>query len=121
MRNAPDVRPLIQQSVRATFPRMNQRIPPVIDMTPDGRFRPEPQRSGLLRGTPLSFRIMVAAVAVAAVTLAAIVAVFALWLLALLIPVAAGAALIAYLSLKWRRWQRGRAAARPPVRSSFPG
>lgn len=95
---------------------MNQRIPPVIDMTPDGRFRPEPPRPNLLRGTPLSFRIMVGAVVVAAVTLAAIVAVFALWVLALLIPVAAGAALIAYLSLKWRRWQRGRAGAGLPSR-----
>lgn len=98
---------------------MNERIPPVIDMTPDGRFRTEPPRPGALRNLPLSFRIMVGAAVVAAITLAAIVAVFALWLLALLIPVAAGAALVAYLSLKWRRWQRGRAPARPPMRSTF--
>lgn len=98
---------------------MDQRIPPVIDMTADGRFRTAPLRAAGWRGLPLSFRIMVAAGAVAAVTLAAIVAVFALWLLALLIPVAVVAAVVAYASLRWRRWRRRDAPSRVPVRSTF--
>ena len=96
---------------------MDQRIPPVIDMTPDGRFRAPPRGVHGWRALPLSFRIMVGAGAVAVVTLAAIVAVFALWLLTVLIPVAVVAALVAYASLRWRRWRMRQAAGRAPVRS----
>lgn len=81
-------------------------MPPLLDMTPDGRFRPEPRRPGV----PLSFRIMVAAVLIAGVALAASVAVFAISLLAVLIPVAAGAAVVAWATLRYRQWQRRRSA-----------
>ena len=98
---------------------MTQRIPPVIDMTTDGRFRTAPPGAKGWRGLPLSFRIMVGASVVAAVTLAAIFAVFALWLLTVLIPVAFVAALVAYASLRWRRWRTRQTAGRASVRSSL--
>lgn len=95
---------------------MTQRIPPVIDMTADGRFRVPPP-SGW-RALPLSFRLMVGASVVAVLALAAVVAVFALWLLSVLIPVAIVAALLAYASLRWRLW-RARRAGRVPARTVF--
>ena len=93
---------------------MTQRIPPVIDMTADGRFRTAPP--GGWRALPLSFRLMVGAGVVAVLALAAVVAVFALWLLSVLIPVAIVAALLAYASLRWRLWRARRRADRVPTR-----
>lgn len=88
-----------------------ERTPPLLDMTPDGRFRPQPRRPG----PSLSARILIVAVVVAAVALAASVAVFALSLLAVLIPVAAGAAVVAWATLRYRRWQHRRTAPRAVV------
>lgn len=92
------------------------RTPPLLDMTPDGRFRPQPRRPGV----PLSFRILVAAVVVAAVAFAASIAAFAISVLAVLLPVAAGAAVVAWATLRYRRWQRRRAAPRAVVPGQGP-
>ena len=95
---------------------MTQRIPPVIDMTADGRFRTASPSPGGWRALPLSFRLMVGAGVVALLALAAVVALFALWLLSVLIPVAIVAALLAYAALQWRLWRARRRAGRAPVR-----
>ena len=89
------------------------RIPPTLDMLPDGRFRSAP------RGVPLSTKLLVGAVFVAVLAGAAAIAMLALWLLTMLIPVVLIAGLIAYAAYQVQRWRlRGRlqpVRARPPV------
>lgn len=83
---------------------MSNRQPPLIDMTPDGRFR-EPPR------TPLATRIAMTAVAVAAVTGIVAVLVLMLWFALALIPLALGAALVAYAAFRFQIWRVRRNAA----------
>ncbi len=89
-----------------------ERIPPTLDMTPDGRFRPAPA------GLPFTAKLMIGGAIVAVLAGAAVVAMLALWLLAMLIPVLIVAALIAYVSYRIKRWRlRGGlnpVATRPP-------
>ena len=77
---------------------------PIIDMTPEGEFRPE-------AGTAFSVKILRVAIMVAALAGALALAAFALWIALLLIPVAVGAAAIAWLAWRWRMWQRSRYSA----------
>lgn len=78
------------------------RIPPVIDMAPDGTFRTQPP--GLR--APLSFKLLLGATIVAVVAGAAAVAALALWVVALLLPVAVIAAAVAWGAYKYRVWRR---------------
>lgn len=83
------------------------RIPPVIDMAPDGTFRTKP--SGLR--APLSFKLLLGATIVAVLAGAAAVAALALWIAALLLPVVVIAAAVAYGAYKYRVWRRGASGA----------
>jgi hypothetical protein len=79
------------------------RVPPVLDMAPDGTFRTRP--SGLR--APLSFKLLLGATIVAVVAGAFAVAALALWVVALLLPVVIVAAGVAFAALKYRQWRRG--------------
>ena len=92
---------------------LDPRTPPVIDMTPDGRFR-EPlrqgQASGWWPGFPLSFKLLIGAVAVAVLAGTAAVAALALWVVSMLLPVMVIAGGVAYAAFKYRQWRGGTAA-----------
>lgn len=77
------------------------RIPPTIDMTPDGQFRRLPSPSG----PTLSLRIMVGAVLLAMLAGSVAVAAFALWLFSLVLPVLILAGVAAWGMIKYRHWQ----------------
>ena len=95
--------------------RMAPRTPPLIDMTPDGRF-PEPLRQGPAHGgVPVSFKLLIGAVVVAVLAGTAAVAALALWLVSMLLPVMVLAGGVAYVAFKYRQW-RGGAAGRYPLR-----
>ena len=91
-------------------------MPPVIDMTPDGRFR-EPLRHPGRGGTrvPVSFKLLVGAVIVAVLAGTAAVAALALWVVSMLLPVMLIAGGVAYAAFKYRQW-RGGTGLRYPVR-----
>lgn len=93
-------------------------MPPVIDMTPDGRFR-EPLRQrpgpGANGRVPVSFKLLVGAVAVAVLAGTAAVAALALWVVSMLLPVMVVAGGVAYAAFKYRQW-RGSTPGRYPTR-----
>lgn len=90
------------------------RIPPVIDMAPDGTFRTKPP--GMR--APLSFKLLLGATIVAVLAGAAAVAALALWIAALLLPVVVIAAVVAWGAYKYRAWRRRGAAG--GARSVYP-
>ena len=93
-------------------------MPPVIDMTPDGRFRePLRQQPGFGAGgrVPVSFKLLIGAVVVAVLAGTAAVAALALWVVSMLLPVMVIAGGVAYAAFKYRQW-RGGTAARYPLR-----
>ena len=75
------------------------KVPPTIDMLPDGRFRSTPQ------GLPLSTKLMIGGAIVAALAGSVMIAMLALWLIAMLIPVMIVAAVIAYATYRVKRWR----------------
>jgi hypothetical protein len=79
---------------------MSDRLPPELDMLPDGSFRP--------RQPPIAARIFRWAVVIALLAAALVVAALALWFALLLIPVAIGAGLIAWLAFRYQLWRAGR-------------
>jgi fatty acid desaturase len=85
---------------------MNNRMPPEIDLLPDGSYRP--------RKPPVSARIFAWAIVIAAVAAALAVAAFALWLALILIPVVLVAGVIAWLAFRYQVWRTG--ASRGPWR-----
>lgn len=86
------------------------RIPPTIDMAPDGTFRsPAPGARA-----PLSFKLLLTATVIAVVAGAMAVAALALWVAALLLPVVLGAAFVAWATLRYRRWKNGGRPVRMP-------
>ncbi len=88
------------------------RIPPVIDMAPDGTFRTKPP--GMR--APLSFKLLLGATIVAVLAGAAAVAALALWIAALLLPVAVIAVVVAWGTYQYRVWRRrGASGAGRPV------
>lgn len=97
---------------------MDPRTPPVIDMTPDGRFR-EPVRqrpaSGAASRIPASFKLLIGAVVLAVLAGTAAIAALALWIVSMLLPVMLIAGGVAYATFKYRQW-RGGAAPRRFVR-----
>lgn len=85
---------------------------PIIDMTPEGEFRPPPT------GSPLATQVLRIAIMVAVVGGALALAAFALWIALLLIPVVLGAAAVGWIAWRWRIWQiqsRYSAASDTPV------
>ena len=82
------------------------RIPPTLDMTPDGAFRTPPRVGGGARA-PLSFKLLFGAVIVAVLAGAAAMAALALWVVSLLLPVAIIAVGVAWATFKYRQWRRG--------------
>lgn len=89
---------------------VDPRIPPVIDMTPDGRFR-EPVRQRLGAGTggrvPASFKLLIGAAVVAILAGTAAIAALALWVMSMLLPVMVVAGGVAYAAFKYRQWRSG--------------
>ena len=83
------------------------RIPPTLDMLPDGSFR---SASAPPNGLPLSFKLMVGAMLVALVAGAIAVAALALWLFSMVLPVLIIAGAAAWATMKFRRWQSLRGA-----------
>lgn len=79
------------------------RIPPVIDMAPDGSFRSHPAGPR----APLSLKLLLGATAVAVLAGAAAVAALALWVVSMLLPVVVIAAVVAWGTYRYRRWRRG--------------
>jgi len=79
---------------------MSHRVPPDIDLLPDGSFRP--------RRPPLAARVFRWAVIIAVLAIALSLAAFALWFALVLIPVAIAAALIAWVALRYQVWRAGR-------------
>ena len=88
--------------------RMDPRMPPVIDMTPDGRFR-EPVRQrpgpGGAGRVPVSVKLLLGAAVVAVLAGTAAVAALALWVLSMLLPVMVIAGGVAYATYKYRKWR----------------
>lgn len=82
-------------------------VPPTLDMRPDGSFR-TPSRSG----APLSFKLLMAALAVAVVAGAVAVAALALWVLSMVLPVLVVAGAATYALYRYRRWQALRGGGR---------
>jgi hypothetical protein len=79
---------------------MSDRVPPDLDLLPDGSFRP--------RRPPLAVRVFRWAVIVALLAGALALAAVALWFALVLIPVAIGAGLIAWLAFRYQLWRAGR-------------
>lgn len=74
---------------------MEQRTPPQLEMTPDGRFRLPPRPT-------LTGRIGRTALLVAVVSGALATALLALWFALALIPIAIGAAVVAWVAFRLR-------------------
>jgi hypothetical protein len=82
------------------------RVPPTLDMLPDGRFRSPPP----VAGVPLTFKLMVGAILAAVVAGSLAIAAFALWVLSVMLPVLVLAGVGAWAAIKFRRWQLLRGA-----------
>ena len=78
---------------------MSDRIPPELDLLPDGSYRP--------RRPPMASRIFAWAIVIAAVAAALAVAAVALWFALILIPVVVAAGLIAWLAFRYQLWRAG--------------
>ncbi len=79
---------------------MSDRLPPELDMLPDGRIRP--------RQAPFASRLFRWAVIIALLAGALAVAALALWFALILIPVAIAAGVIAWLAFRYQVWKAGR-------------
>lgn len=76
---------------------------PVLDMTPDGRFRELPMPTG----GSLAERVFRLAVVAALVAAGLAIAALALWFALILIPFVIAAGLVAYGALRWHMWRAG--------------
>lgn len=85
---------------------MRNRLPPQLDMTPDGGFRQPPR-------APLATRIAAIALVVAVLAGTLAVAILVFWFALALIPVAIIAALIAWAAFRVQLWRIRRAARGP--------
>jgi hypothetical protein len=77
------------------------RIPPTLDMHPDGSFRTPAQP----RGVPLSFKVMAIGVVVAFIAASLALAALAAWILSMVLPVLIIAGGVVWATAKFRRWQ----------------
>ena len=87
---------------------MSDRVPPDLDLLPDGSFSP--------RRPPLAARIFRWAVVIALLAVTLALAAFALWFALVLIPVAIVAGLIAWLAFRYQVWRAGKSGTRGPSR-----
>ena len=87
---------------------MNNRMPPELDLLPDGSYRP--------RRAPVASRIFAWAIVIAAVAAALALAALALWFALVLIPVVLVAGLIAWLAFRYQLWRAGTSVRRYPWR-----
>jgi hypothetical protein len=87
---------------------MSDRVPPELDLLPDGSFRP--------RRPPLAARVFRWAVVVALLAVTLALAALALWFALVLIPVAIVAGLIAWLAFRYQLWRGGKPSVRNPWR-----
>ena len=78
------------------------RIPPTIDMLPDGTFRTAAPRSRV----PLSVKLGLGAAAVAILGLSLTVAALAVYVVSMILPVIVIAGGVAWIAFKVRAWQR---------------
>ncbi len=87
------------------------RVPPTLDMRPDGSFRLPPPRAGI----SLSSKLFLGSVLLASVAGMVAMAALALWVLSLALPVLVVAGVSAWAMVKYRRWQafRGGRSLRP--------
>jgi hypothetical protein len=83
---------------------MSDRMPPELDLLPDGSFRP--------RRPPVTARIFAWAIVIAVVAGVLAVAALALWLALILIPVVLVAGLIAWLAFRYQVWRAGQGRSR---------
>jgi 4-hydroxybenzoate polyprenyltransferase len=83
---------------------MNDRIPPELELLPDGSFRP--------RQPPLAVRVFRWAVVVALLAAGLALAAFLLWFALVLIPVAIVAGLIAWLAFRYQLWRANKSGNR---------
>jgi hypothetical protein len=86
-------------------------FPPVIDMTPDGRFRDpapgaRPPRVGVL--TRLGAYSVVIAVIAGGMAIMALMLWLALWLAMALLPIALGATLVGFVIVRFQLWRARR-------------
>jgi 4-hydroxybenzoate polyprenyltransferase len=88
---------------------MSNRMPPELDLLPDGSFRPRRQ--------PVVARIFAWAVIIAVLAAALAVAAFALWIALILIPVVLVAGVIAWLAFRYQMWRVGTRMQRDSWRS----
>jgi O-antigen/teichoic acid export membrane protein len=88
---------------------MNNRLPPELDMTPDGHFRAP-------AGTPLGSRVLRTAIIVGVASAALAASFLMLWFALALIPVALIAGLVAWVAFRIQVWRmrRGRAVMPRP-------
>lgn len=83
---------------------MSDRMPPDLDLLPDGSFRP--------RRPPVTSRIFAWAVVIAVAAAAMAVAALALWFALILIPVVLVAGLVAWLAFRYQIWRAGQGRSR---------
>jgi uncharacterized membrane protein YhaH (DUF805 family) len=74
--------------------------PPTLDMRPDGTFRAPP---GPI--VPMSYKIMLGAIAVAAIAGTLTVAALAIWVISMLLPVMLVAGVVAWAAMRFRGWR----------------
>ena len=86
-----------------SLPIMVNRLPPQIDVLPDGSYREIPVRGPSLV-TQVGRYALVVAVLAGVVALASL----AFWLAISLIPIAIGAGLVAWAAFRFRVWQMSR-------------
>jgi len=82
---------------------MLDRIPPELEMRPDGSFVEPPS-------APLATRIFRIALIVTLLAASAAAAIFLLGVALILIPVAIGGALIAWAAFRFQMWRAGKSA-----------
>lgn len=87
---------------------MSDRLPPEIDLLPDGSFRP--------RRPPIAARVFAWAIVIAAVAAAIALAALALWVALILIPIVLVAGLVAWLAFRYQLWRAGGSIRRDPWR-----
>jgi hypothetical protein len=85
---------------------MTYRLPPELDLLPDGRYRP--------RRPPIAARVFTWAVIVAVLAAGLALAALALWFALILIPVMLVAGLIAWAALRYQLWRAGASFRRDP-------
>ena len=88
------------------------RMPPTIDMLPDGTFGSERRPPQM----PFTTKVMVGAAVVAVLGVCLAIAALALWFVSLILPVVIIAAAVAWGMMRFRRWRSGRSQPDPARR-----